>query len=153
MERNNISFEHFEEIIGEKNMKSFCLVMKEKIDYSSKKQLQVGFVNDSWYQRYEERFWRGKKVPKNYDTLLELSEVLRENGQEKEQEEIFELLAGKRISISYMRIRRRLICFELEKGSGVKKIANDYDCNLSTVYRIKNMFCKTSTKNKKKENA
>ncbi len=147
MERNYISFEYLEEIIGEKNMKSFCIAMKTKMDDNGKEKLQVGFVDDSRYQKYDEAFRLNKNVPKNYDTLLELSEVLRENGQEKEQEEIFDLLEGNRLSISYMRIRKRLICYDLENGFSVKEVADKYDCNLSTVYRIKKSFAKRVQKN------
>ena len=46
-----------------------------------------------------------------------------------------------------MRIRKRLICYDLENGFSVKEVADKYDCNLSTVYRIKKSFAKRVQKN------
>lgn len=140
MSTKYIKYEEVEKIIGHENMIKFYERMKKIFEVLYKdpkgKKVRIGFVQHDLYDLYDMRCEEGEEVPRNYDYLMELCEIL--------EEELFIKLLntcqGKSIWISYTHVRNAMIYEELRKGKYIQDVANRYSVSPENARKIKERY-------------
>lgn len=138
-----VNYREIERFLGNDNIIRFYFAMKDRMEYEYEepkgKKVRIGFVNYLLYMKYEQDFAENKKVPKNYDYLLELDDVLDKEVFQK----LLDTYQGKSLCVSYTHIRNVLVCYELQQGKYTQKVANDYGITVAYARKIKQRYSVT----------